>query len=112
MLGNERGNIALFVVIAVAVIVLGFVACDALFDDEDEKDDLGWVPVTVLDNDYERDGDEKAGSSDCRDARAACEDNDFSPEFDRSPVEDSFNPQICVMPGSCTTPPPEGETDV
>lgn len=24
------------------------------------------------------------------------------PQFDRSPVENSFNPTICVMPGSCS----------
>lgn len=27
----------------------------------------------------------------------------FCPAFDRSPVEDSFNPTICVMPGSCSS---------
>lgn len=27
----------------------------------------------------------------------------FCPAFDRSPVQDSFNPTICVMPGSCTS---------
>ena len=39
----------------------------------------------------------------------------FCPAFDRSPVENSFNPTICVMPGSCASrepgqdepPPPE-----
>ena len=30
------------------------------------------------------------------------------PAFDKSPVQDSFNIQICVQPGSCSTP-PEGE---
>lgn len=31
-----------------------------------------------------------------------CDDSDLSPSFDKSPVDHSFNPTICVMPGSCS----------
>lgn len=52
--------------------------------------------VAYADNDYEREGDENTGngSDDCSGATAPCEDNDFSPAFDKSPVRDSFNPEI------------------
>ena len=41
----------------------------------------------------ENDREEEYGDGSCK---------YFCPAFDRSPVEDSFNPTICVMPGSCT----------
>lgn len=38
---------------------------------------------------------------DCRGSEAPCEDNDFSPSFDKSPVEDSFDPVICLPGSTC-----------
>lgn len=92
---NEYGRLWVAIAIAVGVIVLLFVACDSMFDDSDETDDLGQGTELVA----SRNGN---GGGDCAKAEAECSDDDFSPTFDKSPVEDSFNLTVCVMPGSCT----------
>lgn len=40
---------------------------------------------------------------DCRGTEGRCEDNDFSPSFQDSPVRDAFNfsPQICLPGATC-----------
>lgn len=40
---------------------------------------------------------------DCRGTKGHCEDNDFSPSFQDSPVRDAFNfsPQICLPGATC-----------
>jgi hypothetical protein len=83
-----------FVVIILALIG-GFVVCDAAFDDEDEPGDLG-APTWVMD----REEDNENGR-DCYQSEAPCSDDDFSPSFDKSPVEDSFNPTICLPFAKC-----------
>lgn len=113
---GQRGGLGLSVAIGVGVIILlivgAFATCDALWNDEDERDDLGGLGRIELVS-HHRSGDEgsdnKNGSDDCSGARDGCQDNDLSvyPSFDKSPVERSFNPTICVMPGSC--PPAEAE---
>lgn len=69
--------------------------------------------IVPMDYDYEK-GDEKHKHSDCENATAECQDNDFSPKFDKSPVEDSFNPTICLPFARCGQPEedqPESETN-
>ena len=106
---SERGSIPLFLIITAVAIILLFVGIDACFEDEDEENDLGWVPLTEL----ARRGDEcrnQCGNEhpDCYKAEAPCSDDDFSPSFDKSPVEDSFNVTVCLPGASC---PSEGEDD-
>ena len=49
---NQRGSIPLAVLIAIGVIVtfvIGMAVCsDALFEDEDEPNDLGFVPALLV----------------------------------------------------------------
>lgn len=103
---KERGSIPMAVLIALGLIVfviMGMALCgDAIFEDEDEENDLGWGPgvelVTGRDECRNQCGNEHP---DCYKARAACSDDDFSPSFDKSPVEDSFNPTICLPYAHC-----------
>lgn len=112
---NERGSIPLALIIAAGIVLALFAAMaicgDALFEDEDEKDDLGWGPRTELaDHDHDDDGgsrNKRNSNDDCAKAEAPCSDDDFSPSFDKSPVEDSFNPHICMPFATCG---PEEET--
>lgn len=58
--------------------------------------------------DSEREGScNENGGKDCQWANGHCEDNDFSPNFDDSPVEDSFNPVVCLPFSSCSFNPKE-----
>lgn len=43
---------------------------------------------------------EEDNRGDCRNSEGPCEDNDFSPSFDKSPVEDSFKIGPVCLPGS------------
>lgn len=46
---DEHGGVLLWIVLVViGIIIIFFVSCDALFDDEDEKNDLGWRNVKEL----------------------------------------------------------------
>lgn len=103
-LRRERGSILLAITIAVVgFVLLAWLVADACFEDESEVrndgDDLG-QPALVLNrgtptetaqrwNSHGRDSDGK-----CQDAKA-CDDRDFSPTLDQSPVI------ICVQPGAC-----------
>lgn len=62
-------------------------------------------------NNDEGDDNRRNGSDDCAHAKAECEDNDFSPTFDKSPVEDSFifEPTICMPYAHCDGEDPETE---
>jgi hypothetical protein len=55
-------------------------------------------------------GNCSGNQGDCRntEAGANCEDNDFSPSFDKSPVQDSFNLVICLPMSTCNVNPPQG----
>ena len=46
-------------------------------------------------------GEDERG--DCRDSGSNCQDNDFSPSFEDSPVRDAFNfaPVICLPGSTC-----------
>ncbi|MCA1572367.1 MAG: hypothetical protein LC798_19105 [Chloroflexi bacterium] len=106
---HEDGSIPMAVLIAVGIIVLLFIGIgvcgDAIFEDEDEENDLGWVPVAEL-MDRDEDNDPR---HDCYRAEASCEDNDFSPSFDKSPVEDSFQITVCLPGSTCNGAAPEEE---
>jgi hypothetical protein len=41
------------------------------------------------------------GRGDCYEAKQPCEDNDLSPSFQDSPVENSFNPVVCLPGSTC-----------
>lgn len=51
----------------------------------------------------EGDRDRNRGGGECRGAEGNCEDNDFSPSFQDSPVRDAFNfaPQVCLPGATC-----------
>lgn len=51
-------------------------------------------------NDHGSEDKEQDNSGKCRNAEN-CQDNDFSPSFDKSPVQDSFNPTICLPASTC-----------
>lgn len=114
---RQRGSIplALLILIGLAVIlVAGLAVCgDALFEDEDEVNDLG-APAWMMDRNEEpcQGQDSCQGRGDCYQAKEPCEDNDLSPSFQDSPVDRSFNPVICILPDSCRfgSQPEEGET--
>jgi hypothetical protein len=53
---------------------------------------------------YEHDYGGEDSNKKCNGARDNCSDNDFSPTFDKSPVDIHDN-QFCVMPGSCSAQP-------
>lgn len=104
---GEAGFAPILVLVFIAAAIIAtFLAMDACFDDEDEEEDLGWAgPVATMGGDEEdnRSSKNRNGDSDCRDARAACSDDDFSPSFDKSPVEDSFifEPHVCLPFSEC-----------
>jgi hypothetical protein len=81
--------------VAVVALVLGGLATPAAADDGDDN----------------RGGRNRNGDSDCRDARAACEDNDGF-NFEDSPVEDSFSPVICLPGSTCHVDRGESENEM
>lgn len=100
---RQRGSIPLAVLIGLGLIVLvviGMAVCtDAIFEDEDETDDLGQPALVESRKDKpDRDGYDR---SDGRNSRGDCEgsdecsDNDFSPTLTDSPIV------VCVQPGAC-----------
>lgn len=98
-MNSERGSIPLAVVIGAVVCALllgGIIAtCDAAFDDEDEPGDLG-APTLIVARD--RNGDDRSDGKNSRgkcEGAERCEDQDFSPSFDNSPII------ICIQPGAC-----------
>jgi hypothetical protein len=62
------------------------------------------VGVARAENNPCRGGDCSGQQGSCREVGDGgyCDDSDLSPSFDKSPVDHSFNPTICVMPGSCS----------
>lgn len=103
---RQRGSIPLGVLITLVVILLAiaglFVACDALFDDDDEPGDLG-APALVLER-HRDSGDRDHGRDSRGDCEASdnCQDNDFSPDLEDSPVI------VCLPSSTCNFG--EGET--
>lgn len=59
------------------------------------------------------DRDQNRGGGECRGAEGTCEDNDFSPSFDKSPVDDSFifAPVICLPGSTCHVDGSRGQGD-
>ena len=101
---KERGGIPLAVLIGVGIILFVIIAMavctDAIFEDEDEANDLGQGVELVAggggrggDCDGDRSCESRPGSDDCKDSTGHCEDNDASPSFQDSPV-------ILCLPGS------------
>lgn len=76
--------------VAAVVVILGTFASPAVADDDRTK--RGRQCRNQCGNENSRD---------CYQAEAPCSDDDLSPSFDKSPVEDSFDPTICVLPDSC-----------
>lgn len=103
---DPRGSIplALVVLVAIAIILMaGLAVCgDALFEDENETNDLG-APALVLDHECYEYGDcEGYDQWNNRDENRNRNRNrgSFSPgPFDRSPV-DAFNGNTVCLPGS------------
>lgn len=118
---DPRGSVplALVVLVAVAIILIaGLATCgDALFEDEDETNDLG-LPALIMDHECYEYGDcggdqsyEDQWSNEDRNRNRNRNRGAFSPgPFDRSPV-DAFNGNTVCLPGStCYSdrePPPE-----
>lgn len=98
--GDERGGIPLALLILaglVVVLVGGLAVCgDALFEDEDEPNDLG---VELVSRDYGGGGNDRDdsgdGSGECEEASGYCSDDDLSPRFDDSPII------ICLPDSRC-----------
>lgn len=87
---GRRGFLATGAIWFALVIAILFTVCVAVGDDEDS-----WAPMLVADNEGKQ--------GDCRevDEDGYCEDNDFSPSFQDSPVDRSFNPVICLPMSTC-----------
>lgn len=114
-----RGSVPLAALIAIGVGILilagVFTTCDALFEDQDEDQDLG-MPALVLDHDCYEYGDCEGQGYDQWNNQDENRNRNrnrgsFSPgPFDRSPV-DAFNGNTVCLPGStCYSdrePPPE-----
>lgn len=120
---QEAGGVPLAALLAVLVVVLILAgiatSCDALFEDEDEVNDLG---ITVTEQAYHEECDPEWGdcyrgeyeqdySSNDRNRNRERNRGAFSPgPFDRSPV-DAFNGNTVCLPGStCYSdrePPPD-----
>lgn len=82
----ERGAAVIWFLVALALAITAvFVACDALWDDEDEADDVG-APAWVMDRD-----ERNRNGNDCNDNEGECSDDD----------QLVIAPVICVEPGSC-----------
>lgn len=90
---RERGGIIS------GILALALVQCGGLRETQlaaDNGDDCGRGGYCS--------GEDNRG--DCRNTDQPCSDDDFSPRFDDSPVDHSFNfGPVCVMPGSCTGQP-------
>jgi len=83
-----------------AALMLTLGAGPALADHDYGGDRYGY-------EDRRGDRDRNRGGGECRDAEGNCSDDDFSPRFDDSPVDRSFNPTICLPFARCN--PGEGE---
>lgn len=91
-----------FAIVGFVVVALVVGTCVACVDDDDDENGFGWAEVAEYD--YDRDGDDSSGngSGDCAEARAQCSDSDFSPTFDKSPVDiRDNNVQVCLPFARC-----------
>lgn len=128
---KERGGVPLALIIGIVIVVVllgGLGMCgDALFEDEDERNDLGLVRVELVSHEYDDgggyEGDYEGGqnyedqwSNEDRNRNRGRNRGAFSPgPFDDSPV-DAFNGNTICLPGSTCygdrgdePPPDEGE---
>jgi hypothetical protein len=126
--GEPRGSVPLALIIGVVIVLVllgGLGVCgDALFEDEDERNDLG-LPALVLDHEYDDGGYYDRGGDQNYEDQWSNEDRNrnrnrnrgaFSPgPFDDSPV-DAFN-NVCMPGATChydgrqeDPPPNERET--
>lgn len=93
-ISDERGLAPIWFLVGLALLIMAvFVTCDALFDDEDEVDDIG-APAWIMDR---GDGDDNRGgrNKNGRDCEGSEDCSTFSPSFEDSPVI------VCVQPDAC-----------
>lgn len=94
---KDRGSIPLALLILIGlfvVVIIGLAMCgDAMFEDEDEENDLGWAgpAATAGDREDNRGGRNKNG----RDCEGSEDCSTFSPSFEDSPII------VCVQPEAC-----------
>jgi hypothetical protein len=105
---EETGGFLTGVAILVVLVVIGFVACLAATDEDDEQ-----TMMWTRDQQEEPCHGEDSCKGDCAETESGgyCSDDDLSPSFEDSPVRDSFNfGPVCVLPDSChfNEPPKEG----
>jgi hypothetical protein len=92
---GEQGLAPIWVLAGLALLIAAvFVTCDAVWDDEDEADDIG-APAWVMDR---GDGDDNRGgrNENGRDCEGSEDCSTLSPSFEDSPII------VCVEPGSCS----------
>lgn len=88
---GEQGLAPIWVLVGLALLIAAvFVTCDAVFDDEDEVDDIGLVWAAG-------DGDDNRGgrNDNGRDCEGSEDCSTLSPSFEDSPII------ICIEPGAC-----------
>lgn len=97
-MSRERGAAIIWFLVALALAVTAlFVACDALWEDDDEADDLGWVPaVESSERPGGRDGDARDGDCDgsCGNSHEDCEGNSGYCSDDDGII-------LCLVPDAC-----------
>lgn len=97
---RAKGSAGAGVLIFIVVVLLGFGTCVAVCSDDDDHDS---APALVAKK--HKDGGHKEDRSSGKNSRGKCEgadycdDRDFSPTFDKSPVQDSFN--VCLPGATC-----------
>lgn len=99
---RDKGNVGLGLVLFVVVVIFAFGVCLAATCDDDNSDS---APVLVEKKHDKKHDDRDQDRSNGKNSRGKCEgadycdDRDFSPTFDKSPVQDSFN--ICLPGATC-----------
>lgn len=93
---RQRGSIPMAVLIFAGLIlfvIIGLAVCtDAIFEDEDETDDLGWAPVATAGDREDNRGGRNDNGRECEDTEDC---SSFSPSFEDSPII------VCVQPEAC-----------
>lgn len=103
---QPRGQALIGLAVFVVIVIFGFGVCVAICSDDDDNDS---APALVASKHHKHDGgrerDRKQDRSTGKNSRGKCEgadycdDRDFSPTFDKSPVQDSFN--VCLPGATC-----------
>ena len=88
---GEQGLAPIWILVGVALLIAAvFVTCDAVWDDDDEADDMG-APAWVAGGDDNRGGRNENG----RDCEGSEDCSTLSPSFEDSPII------VCVQPDAC-----------